>query len=231
MRLIPVSEIFGPTIQGEGELVGRPTVFVRTGGCDYRCSWCDTMYAVLPKYRSDWTRMSTDAVLGAVNALSRGPILVTLSGGNPAMHELGALIARGHEEGFTFAVETQGSLAPAWFSDVDFLTLSPKGPSSGEDTNWERLDHCVASAGPSTTTTLKVVVIDDDDLIYARRVRDRFPDLPFYLQVGNPAPDAADTDALMASFRRLAEQLAQRGWYDMRLLPQLHVLAWGSERC
>lgn len=39
---IRISEIFGPTIQGEGALIGEPTVFVRTGGCDYRCSWCDS---------------------------------------------------------------------------------------------------------------------------------------------------------------------------------------------
>ncbi|TIT89813.1 MAG: 7-carboxy-7-deazaguanine synthase QueE, partial [Mesorhizobium sp.] len=36
---IRVSEIFGPTVQGEGVLIGLPTVFIRTGGCDYRCSW------------------------------------------------------------------------------------------------------------------------------------------------------------------------------------------------
>ena len=48
---IRISEIFGPTIQGEGPLMGRPTVFVRTGGCDYRCRWCDTLYAVLPEFR------------------------------------------------------------------------------------------------------------------------------------------------------------------------------------
>ena len=51
---IRVSEIFGPTIQGEGVLIGLPTVFVRTGGCDYRCSWCDSLHAVDPKYRHDW---------------------------------------------------------------------------------------------------------------------------------------------------------------------------------
>jgi 7-carboxy-7-deazaguanine synthase len=45
MTDILISEIFGPTIQGEGALVGKPTVFVRTGGCDYRCDWCDTVYA------------------------------------------------------------------------------------------------------------------------------------------------------------------------------------------
>jgi len=48
MSEIRISEIFGPTIQGEGPLIGTPTVFVRTAGCDYRCTWCDTLYAVLP---------------------------------------------------------------------------------------------------------------------------------------------------------------------------------------
>lgn len=50
---IAVSEIFGPTVQGEGAVIGKPTVFVRTGGCDYPCSWCDSKFAVLPEYRRD----------------------------------------------------------------------------------------------------------------------------------------------------------------------------------
>src|SRR5947208_16309904 len=56
---IRISEIFGPTIQGEGPLIGRPTVFVRTAGCDYRCRWCDTLYAVLPRYRKEWRAMAS----------------------------------------------------------------------------------------------------------------------------------------------------------------------------
>ena len=48
VRTHPVIEVFGPTIQGEGAEAGLPTHFVRFGGCDYRCSWCDTMYAVDP---------------------------------------------------------------------------------------------------------------------------------------------------------------------------------------
>ena len=41
---IPVIEIFGPTIQGEGMVVGQKTMFVRTAGCDYSCSWCDSSF-------------------------------------------------------------------------------------------------------------------------------------------------------------------------------------------
>ena len=60
---IRISEIFGPTVQGEGPLIGCPTVFVRTGGCDYRCSWCDTLYAVLPEFSGDWRAMSEAEIL------------------------------------------------------------------------------------------------------------------------------------------------------------------------
>ena len=56
MSTIRVSEIFGPTIQGEGALIGQPTIFVRTGGCDYRCSWCGTMHAVDSAFRADYCR-------------------------------------------------------------------------------------------------------------------------------------------------------------------------------
>ncbi len=60
---IRISEIFGPTIQGEGALIGQPTVFVRTGGCDYRCAWCDSLHAVDSRMRAEWRAMSTDECL------------------------------------------------------------------------------------------------------------------------------------------------------------------------
>ena len=89
MQLIQISEIFGPTIQGEGTLIGRPTVFVRTGGCDFRCAWCDTLYAVLPQFKNDWRKMSAPEIVAQVLALSQQqPILITLSGGNPALQPL-----------------------------------------------------------------------------------------------------------------------------------------------
>lgn len=45
-KKMPIMEIFGPTIQGEGLVIGRKTMFVRTGGCDYSCSWCDSVQAI-----------------------------------------------------------------------------------------------------------------------------------------------------------------------------------------
>src|SRR5579885_291341 len=154
-RIIQVSEIFGPTVQGEGMLIGKPTVFVRTGGCEYRCYWCDTLYAVLPEYKSEWHPMTTGEIFAEVQRLSgHQPILVTLSGGNPAIQPLGDLIDLGHAHGYTFAIETQGSVAQPWFARLEYLTLSPKPPSSKQVTRWERLDRCISYAGTAAVQPL-----------------------------------------------------------------------------
>src|SRR5262249_20785234 len=76
-ELVRISEIFGPTIQGEGPLIGRPTVFVRTAGCDYRCAWCDTLYAVLPEYRDEWALMTPPQIITRVNELARDTPVLT----------------------------------------------------------------------------------------------------------------------------------------------------------
>src|SRR6476469_8816906 len=91
---IMVSEIFGPTIQGEGPQIGQPTTFVRTGGCDYRCVWCDTLYAVLPEHTAEWTPMDPLAILAELDRLrgDHAPGWITLSGGNPALQPLEELI-------------------------------------------------------------------------------------------------------------------------------------------
>ena len=73
MSELTISEIFGPTIQGEGALIGEPTVFVRTAGCDFHCEWCDTLYAVERHHSQSWLRLSSQAVFQRVEALSKAP--------------------------------------------------------------------------------------------------------------------------------------------------------------
>lgn len=235
---IAISEIFGPTIQGEGALIGVPTVFVRTGGCDFRCSWCDTLYAVEPRFRADWQPMAASAILAEVNRLSGGrPILVTLSGGNPALQPLAELLRLGHELGHTFAMETQGSKAQAWFGMLDHLTLSPKPPSSGMAFNRERFEACLAAAGAGTQLSLKLVIADEADYRWARALADDYPQLPLYLQPCNPAPATpeqpereTDLQDLNARLRWLVDRVTGDRWYRARVLPQLHVLIWNNER-
>lgn len=229
---LTISEIFGPTIQGEGLLIGRPTIFVRSGGCDYRCVWCDTMYAVLPSYRGEWTSMESEEVLSKVLELSGGtPIIVSLSGGNPALQPFGPLIEMGHANGLKFALETQGSIWKPWFRELDYLTLSPKGPSSEMETDWQKLVKCIQDFGHAQVS-LKVVVFNEPDYEYAKSVRSRFPGIPFFLQVGNTSthPITFDLQGLIERFIWLSNRLFEDSWFDVTLLPQLHTIIWGNRK-
>ena len=238
MTRILVSEIFGPIVQGEGPLIGQPSVFVRTGGCDYRCSWCDTLYAVLPQYRDEWTLMTPADIMVRVNELAGGQgVLITLSGGNPALQPFASLFALGRVHGHGFALETQGSMPQPWFADLDWLILSPKPPSSGMVTNWEAFEACLDAAEGRPRVVLKIVVFDEADYGYAQAAAARYPELPVYLQVGNPvAPlaaalaEEADIGDLMQRFRWLAGKVTADHWFAATVLPQLHVLAWGNKR-
>lgn len=256
MATVPIAEVFGPTIQGEGPVIGVPTVFVRVGGCDYRCSWCDTGYAVDPVNKDRWLSMSPDQIVDTVEALARGPIMVALSGGNPALFDGLRLVAQAlRAKGYQVMMETQGSVPKIWLGNLDLLVVSPKGPSSGQP--WtpgvrqklEQTIACAASGG--ATIALKFVVGDDDDYRFAKRVSGLFPERAVYLQPCDPAPpppepeqerdpiEAADIRAFAAHeaaelhverYRRLVRRVLDDRWLRPVVLPRAHVLVWGTER-
>lgn len=244
---LPVIEIFGPTVQGEGVLAGLPTHFVRFGGCDYRCSWCDSMYAVEPaQVREHAEKLTVDEILARLNALTPGPEWVTLSGGNPALLELDPLVRLLHDEGdFKVAVETQGSRWREWLSGVDCLTVSPKPPSSGMGKKVAKdlaafMDHY---RHPLQDDALKIVVFDEDDLQWAAGIFGRYPRWPQFLSVGTDPIGQWGTDMLVAEghgttlqhvadrYQWLCDRVAGDERFNrVRVLPQLHVVAYGHAR-
>ena len=229
-----IVEIFGPTIQGEGALIGEPTVFVRAGGCDYRCSWCDSLHAVDSAYRDTWKPMSAEQVFAHVEELSGGqPLTISISGGNPAIQDFAPVIAMGKAKGYRFACETQGSISRPWFAELDTLVLSPKPPSSGETVDWDAFDACVQARQGAGQTVMKIVIFDDVDYAWAKDAHARHPDLPLYLQPGNPEVDPdlpVDPQALADRLLWLTETTMADRWFAPRILPQLHVLIWGNKR-
>ncbi len=231
--LLPVVEVFGPTLQGEGAQVGTKTMFVRLAGCDWACAWCDTPYSWRPGDLAAVERLGAETILGRLLAADAACRRVTLSGGNPALHDCAPLVAALRAAGYRVHLETQGSLAPAWLAQVDALTISPKGPSSGMAPDWAGLAatlRAAAGPGPGPLVDLKVVVFDDADLAFALEVRGRHPEVPLTLQVGNRV-GVDDTPALLAKLAHLADRvLAEPRWQGVRVLPQLHVLLWGNRR-
>jgi 7-carboxy-7-deazaguanine synthase len=232
-----IAEIFGPTIQGEGALIGKPTVFVRAGGCDYRCKWCDSLHAVDSAYRHEWEVLDAETIWRRVEELSGGvPLTVSLSGGNPAIQDFGPLISIGRAHGYDFAMETQGSIAQSWFAELSMLILSPKPPSSGETPDLNRVAECAAAAGEGRAV-LKIVIFDEADYLWAKAAAARLPDLPLYLQPGNhtpPPPDQDDAEidinGIMDRMEWLISRTLDDRWFRPYILPQLHVLIWGNKR-
>ncbi|MGJ9458434.1 7-carboxy-7-deazaguanine synthase QueE [Oceanobacillus sp. CF4.6] len=240
MNKFPILEIFGPTIQGEGMVVGRKTMFVRTAGCDYRCSWCDSAFTWDGSAKEEIERLTTDEIMTRLKQTGGDHFdHVTISGGNPALlANLNELVETLHELNMEVALETQGSRWQDWFLAIDDLTISPKPPSSKMNTNFETLDLIIKNLKINNrlkNTSLKVVIFDDEDLTYAEKVHERYPEVPFFLQVGND--DLVESEAsnlaskLLIKYEWLIEKVvASTKLNHVRVLPQVHALIWGNKR-
>lgn len=237
---IPVMEIFGPTIQGEGAVIGQKTMFVRTAGCDYSCSWCDSAFTWDGSGKEQITMMTAEEIWAELKRLGGdGFSFVTISGGNPALlKNLDVLISLLKEYGVKIGIETQGSRWQDWFYDIDELTISPKPPSSGMDTDFTVLDEIMVKlqkASNNHHVSLKVVIFNDEDYQYAKQVHQRYPNLPFFFQVGNDDFTTVDNAQLINKLLQKYEWLINKvisdhDVKDAKVLPQLHTYIWGNKR-
>ncbi|MDH2879172.1 7-carboxy-7-deazaguanine synthase QueE [Bacillus cytotoxicus] len=236
MSKIPVLEIFGPTIQGEGMVVGQKTMFIRTAGCDYSCAWCDSAFTWDGSAKDQIQQMTPEEIwkelieIGGENFSH-----VTISGGNPVLlKHMKELLERLKENNIRTAIETQGSKWQEWLLDIDEITISPKPPSSKMKTNFTMLDLVVERL-VDKNMSLKVVIFDDDDFEYAKNVHERYPHVPFFLQVGNDDTKTSEDAVLIPKLLQKYEWLIEKAVHskemnDVKVLPQLHALVWGNKR-
>ncbi|MBM4765005.1 7-carboxy-7-deazaguanine synthase QueE [Bacillus sp. B15-48] len=238
MNKIPVMEIFGPTIQGEGMVIGQKTMFVRTAGCDYSCSWCDSAFTWDGSGKHLVKMMTAEQIWDELKAIGGNNFsFVTISGGNPALlQSLDSLIKLLKINNIKSGLETQGSKWQDWFYDIDQLTISPKPPSSLMKTDMDVLENIVFRlANTNSDFSMKVVVFDDEDLAYAKGIHKRFPDVPFYLQVGNEDSNTDNNVKLVSDLLSKYEWLINKvietsELNNVKVLPQLHTLVWGNRR-
>src|SRR4051795_4605464 len=116
---VKLSEIFY-SIQGEGSLIGIPSVFVRATGCNLRCVWCDTPYTSWQPEGEDWT---LDAIMERVASYSASHVVVT--GGEPMIApEILTLTSALRKAGLHITIETAGTVYHPVACDL--MSVSPK---------------------------------------------------------------------------------------------------------
>jgi len=221
--VIVVSEIFGPTFQGEGPAAGTRCGFVRLGRCNQACKWCDTPYSW------DWdrfdpaqelTEMSVDDIVAALAPMDVGTIVIT--GGEPLLQasKLTPLVLAFRDRGWKTHVETAGTLA--WNTDlIDQWVVSPKLANSGMDAE-RRLKFDVLRAFEAQRAAFKFVVVEEQDLDEVAAVVERIGTTNVWIM-----PEGTDPETITKRTAQLADAVVARGW---NLTTRLHILAWGDER-
>ncbi len=216
-------------------MIGRKTMFMRTAGCDYSCSWCDSAFTW------DGTEKpimySPDKAFEEIYKIGGGGFdHVTITGGNPALigQGMSELIDILHSKGISMGIETQGTKYQDWFSKSDDIVISPKPPSSGMVTDYTKLDFIINNIQSNKQNkSLKVVIFNEEDYQYAKNLHFRYPNIEFYLSVGNLTPYSEEdhTAELLRDLEKLCNKVINDpSLKSVKVLPQLHTLLWGNKR-
>jgi 7-carboxy-7-deazaguanine synthase len=220
-----ISEIFY-SVQGEGGLVGVPSIFIRTSGCNLRCSWCDTPYA-------SWHPEGEELPIGRILELTaeyRAARHVVLTGGEPMiMPGIVELSERLRERGLHITIETAGTVhAPV---QCDLMSISPKLSNSTPEGAF-RAQHERLRIQPDTLRQLisqydyqlKFVIANLPDLAEAQQL---------VATLNVPAdkvilmPEGISAEVLNERGVWIAELCKEHGY---RFSPRLHVHLYGNRR-
>jgi 7-carboxy-7-deazaguanine synthase len=220
-----IAEIFY-SLQGEGSLVGVPSIFVRTSGCNLRCAWCDTPYT---SWNPEGEDLGVDAILVRA-AEFRAARHVVITGGEPMIaHGIVELSERFHERGMHITVETAGTI----FAPVacDLMSISPKLSNSTPAGAFEK-QHEKLRVQPSVLRQLitaydyqlKFVISCEEDVVEARSLIAELEAPPEKVIL---MPEGTASDVLKTRGMWLAEFCKEHGF---RFSPRLHVDLYGNKR-
>jgi 7-carboxy-7-deazaguanine synthase len=222
---LKISEIFH-SIQGEGVLVGVPSVFVRTSGCNLRCTWCDTPYT---SWQPEGEERSLASIVDQVNSYGASHVVIT--GGEPMIAPEIEDLTRRLEQHIT--IETAGTVDA--HVRCDLMSISPKlansTPYTRDNGRWadqhERLRYqpeILRRLVQLYPYQLKFVVSEPADL---KQVNSIVSDIGASKSRVVLMAEGTDSQTLAERGRWLAD-LAKREGY--RMTPRLHIDLWGNVR-
>jgi len=205
-----INEIFY-SIQGEGNWSGLTNIFIRTTGCNLRCSFCDTKYAY-----DDGEEMSIEKI---IKIISRYPCkYVCLTGGEPLIQDEAISLTKALiKKGYNICLETNGSIDIGRICDKKSLmvSLDIKCPSSNMHDkmnmdNIKKLDK---------KDQLKFIIGDKKDYEYAKKIIHKYkPSCHIFLQ------------PVYGGNQKLLAEWILRDELNVKLGLQIHKIIWGDQR-
>jgi 7-carboxy-7-deazaguanine synthase len=221
---LKIAELFY-SLQGEGALVGVPSFFIRTSGCNLRCAWCDTPYT---SWDPEGTDLSLSQILDEVAAHPARHVVVT--GGEPMIQpEIIPLTERLRARGLHITVETAGTV----FTPVvcDLMSISPKlanslpgGPFRAQHERLRFQPEELIGLMRRYPYQLKFVIAAPGDMDEVRAILDAVAADPSRVIL---MPEGTGPAVLRERGLWLAEVCKEEGY---RFSPRLHVDLWGGKR-
>ncbi|WP_236710597.1 7-carboxy-7-deazaguanine synthase QueE [Streptomyces sp. 150FB] len=221
-------------VQGEGRSLGRRCAFLRLGGCNLSCQWCDTPYTwdwqgtsnagIRYDPKVELHKRTVDSV--AKELLAFGVDLVVISGGEPLSQQarLLPLVTLLNEEGIEVEIETNGTRVPSPAlvdANVRF-NVSPKLSHSGDSADKRIVPAALRRFAGIPGATFKFVCRDTDDL-------DEVGQLVSAMDISSVwiMPEGQDGAAIDKHMQNIADSVIDRGW---NITTRLHTLVWGHKR-
>jgi len=220
-----IAEIFY-SVQGEGSLIGVPSVFVRTSGCNLRCVWCDTPYT---SWNPEGEELTIDEIVTRAMAYPAARYVV-LTGGEPMIAPaIVQLSQRFRERGMHITIETAGTL----FVEVacDLMSISPKlanstpeGTFQAQHERLRRQPEVLRKLMAAYDYQLKFVIATEGDI---EEIDALVAELSAPANKVILMPEGVRADVLQERGVWIAEICKQRGF---RFTPRLHVELYGNRR-
>ncbi len=221
-----ISEVFN-SIQGEGRYTGVPSSFVRTSGCNLRCTFCDTPET---SWKPEGDERTLESLWGEVEAFECEHVVIT--GGEPLLvPEVVPFSKKLKARGHFITFETAGTVVRNVAADL--MSISPKlANSTPVGTDWEAR-HEARRHRPAVIQQLideydyqlKFVIDQQSDLADVEKWLEEFPKVQsenVYLM-----PQGTEFDQLQAKLVWLAEEAEKRNW---QVSPRKHIELFGNKR-
>ena len=202
------------SLMGEGQFIGVPTVFVRTAGCNLKCSWCDSIETF-----DKGSKMSVNDIIKKIKTFPTQ--MICLTGGEPLIQDCEDLVSKLTNMGYTIVIETNGTQDVRKYQEFDnsFISMDVKTPSS----NIDDIDNCSKTdwnnlSALTMNDEVKFIIDDVKDYEFSKNVLSMYK--PKCKVFFNPKGGI--------NGKKLSKWLLRDKLPGVRLGIQLHKLLWGK---